>query len=87
LAVHSFKSLNEYVEAALSTARFELIEEGKRFYAEVPNFKGVWAEGRTKDSAIKMLRQVLKGWVELELERGREIPAVKGGRLQLLGAA
>jgi predicted RNase H-like HicB family nuclease len=85
--VNSFKTLNEYLDAAVSTARFEKIEKGKKFYAEVPDFQGVWAEGRTREAAEKTLREVLKGWIELELERGRVLPDVKGGRFQILGAA
>ena len=29
----------------LNKARYELIEEGKRYYGETPSLKGVWATG------------------------------------------
>ncbi len=52
----SFKNLAAYIEAALETARFEKIEQGTRVYAEIPAFRGVWADGRTRKEAGEQLR-------------------------------
>lgn len=67
--VKSFKSLAEYIEAALETAQHEAIDDGKRVYAEARSFRGAWAEGRTLAEAKSQLREVLKGWIELQNER------------------
>ena len=80
----TFKNLDEYITAALSTARFERIESGRKVYADLPGFRGVWAEGRTRQEAAKELRDVLNGWIELQLERGSELPSVKGAKLDAL---
>ena len=80
----TFKNLDDYVKAAVSTARFEKIEGGHKVYAELPGFQGVWAEGRTRQEAIRQLHEVLNGWIELQLERGCELPRVKGGRFEVL---
>ena len=77
-SVKSFRNLEEYIEAALATARFEKIEGGKKIYAEIPAFRGAWADGDTQRQVASELRQVLKGWIELQLERGQTLPAVKG---------
>jgi predicted RNase H-like HicB family nuclease len=82
--VKTFRTLDEYIKAAVSTARFERIEAGKKVYAELPGFRGVWAEGRTRQEAIRELRQVLSGWIELQMERGHELPRVKGARFERL---
>jgi predicted RNase H-like HicB family nuclease len=82
--VKSFKSLDEYVSAAVSTARFEKIEEGRKVYAEVPGFRGVWAQGRTRQEAVRELREVLSGWIDLELERGHQLPPVDGMKFEEL---
>jgi predicted RNase H-like HicB family nuclease len=79
-SVKSFRNLEEYIEAALATARFEKIEGGKKVYAEIPAFRGAWADGSTQRQAMAELRDVLKGWIELQLERGQMLPAVKGIR-------
>lgn len=78
IRVKSFRNLDEYIEAALETARYEKIEKGTRVYAEIPSFRGAWADGRTREEVKGELRQVLKGWIELQMERGQPLPAVKG---------
>ena len=80
----TFKTLDEYINAAVSTARFQRIEAGRKVYVEVPGFRGVWAQGNTRPEAVKELRDVLKGWIELQLERGGELPPVKGSVLDAL---
>jgi len=76
--VKSFRNLGEYIEAALAAARYEKIEGGKKVYVEIPGFRGAWAEGRTQKQAAVELRDVLKGWIDLQLERGQSLPNVKG---------
>jgi predicted RNase H-like HicB family nuclease len=77
-SVKSFKILDEYIEAALQSARYEKIEEGTKVYAELPAFRGVWADGTTRAAVKDELRQVLRGWIELQLERGQKLPTLKG---------
>lgn len=74
----SFRNLGEYIEAALATARYEKIEGGKKVYVEIPGFRGAWADGRTQKQATVELREVLKGWIDLQLERGQPLPSVNG---------
>jgi predicted RNase H-like HicB family nuclease len=85
--VRSFKLLDDYIEAALKTARFEKIDKGTRVYAGLPQFRGAWADGKTRDEAAKTLRQVLKGWIELQLERGQPLPRLKGVQTPQLASA
>lgn len=73
-----FKRLEDYIEAAVATAQFERIEAGKKVYAEIPAFRGVWAQGRTRQEVREELRNVLKGWIELQIERGCDLPSIKG---------
>lgn len=74
----SFKTLDEYIDAALATARFERIESGQTVYAEIPAFRGVWAKGRTRQEVKRELRDILRGWIELQVERGCDLPSIKG---------
>ena len=78
--VKNIRTVEEYIKAAVATARFERIEDGRKVYAEIPGFQGVWAEGHTRQEAREQLRQVLRGWIELQLERQYALPAVKGMR-------
>ena len=86
-SVKIFRNLEEYIEAALATARFEKIEGGKKVYAEIPAFRGAWADGSTQRQAVAELREVLKGWIELQIERGQTLPAVKGVKAPELSIA
>jgi len=36
----------EYIEAALSKAKYEIINDEEPFYGEVPGLQGVWATGK-----------------------------------------
>ncbi len=78
--VKSFKTLDEYIEAALETARYEKIEKGSKVFAELPKFRGAWADGSTRERARNKLHQVLRGWIELQVERGQPLPTLKGVR-------
>jgi predicted RNase H-like HicB family nuclease len=77
LIVNASELLDHYIKAALKTARYEKIENGARVYTDLPNFPGAWADGDTRDEAERFLREVLRGWIELELERGRPLPKLK----------
>ena len=77
-------SLDEYVTAAIAIAKFEKMEGGRTIYAEVPGFRGVWSQGSTRQEVIEELRQVLRGWIELQLERGCELPSINGAKLEEL---
>jgi len=85
--VRSFKLLEDYIDAALKNARYEKIDNGTKVYAELRGFPGAWADGKTRDEAAKTLRQVLKGWIELQLERRQPLPRLKGVQTPQLASA
>lgn len=74
----TFKRLEDYISAAIKTARFERIDNGQKVYAEIPACRGVWAQGRTREEVKEELRHVLRGWIELQLERGCDLPPING---------
>ena len=39
--------ITEYINAALSHAKYEIIEDTEPYYGEIPELKGVWATGKT----------------------------------------
>ena len=80
--MRTFKTVEEYVEAAVGLARFEKLEEGN-VYTEIPGFRGVWAEGQTRAQAKAELHDVLEAWIELRIERGLSLPEVRGMRPQV----
>jgi len=39
--------ITEYINAALQRVKFEIIDNEKPYYGEVPELEGVWATGKT----------------------------------------
>jgi len=67
----------EYIHAALSQAMYEMIEDEKPFYGEVPPLHGVWAIGKTLEECRENLKGVIEGWIALRLRLGLAIPPIK----------
>jgi predicted RNase H-like HicB family nuclease len=66
----------EYIQAALSRAQYELIEDEEPYYGEIPELPGVWATGKTLEECRKNLAEVLDGWIVIHLKKGLPIPPI-----------
>ena len=62
--------ITEYIEAALSKARYEIIEDEEPYYGEVPELEGVWATGKTLEECRKNLAEAIDGWIVVRLRKG-----------------
>lgn len=52
----------EYIEAALSKAKYEIINDEEPFYGEVPGLQGVWAkEKRLRNAGITSAASLMGG--------------------------
>jgi predicted RNase H-like HicB family nuclease len=74
-------SLKEYIDLALTRAKFETIEDEEPFFAEIPGLAGVWATGRTQDECRKNLHEVIEDWIEVRQRRGLQIPSLDSYKL------
>jgi predicted RNase H-like HicB family nuclease len=70
--------LTEYIEAALSKAKYEMIEDEEPYYGEVPELEGVWATGKTLEECRKNQAEVIDGWIIIRLRKGLPIPPIGG---------
>jgi predicted RNase H-like HicB family nuclease len=73
--------ISEYIDMAISRARFEEIKDEEPIYAEVPGLPGVWATGKTLEECRANLRDVIDGWIEVRKRRGLQIPAINSHKL------
>lgn len=73
---------SEYIQAALSQAEYEPIEEGE-YCATVPGLRGVIATGETIEKCRKDLIEVLEGWIALRLRLGMAIPPIGGKTIEV----
>lgn len=69
--------LVEYIQAAIEAAEYKRLEDGT-WFAEVPGFEGVWANGKSVEECRKELIEVLEEWLILKLKDKDPIPVVKG---------
>ncbi len=49
-------------------------EENGEFFAEIEEFPGCFASGKTEVETLQNLESVAEEWIAAELEKGREIP-------------
>ena len=66
-------SMAQYVQAALTRARYEVDEDGI-IIASVPGASGFFAQGENFEHARENLRDVIEGNVLLALQLGLPIP-------------
>lgn len=74
----------EYIEAALSKARYEVIKDEEPYYGEVSELEGVWATGKTLEECRKNLIEVIEGWIIVRLRKGLPIPSIGEYKIEAL---
>jgi predicted RNase H-like HicB family nuclease len=67
--------LFEYIQNALAEARYKILDDGT-WFAEIPGFEGVWANGKTVEECRKELIEVLEEWFVLKLKDGDPMPSL-----------
>jgi predicted RNase H-like HicB family nuclease len=72
--------ITQYIEAALSGARHEIIEDEEPYHGEVPKLEGV-ATGRTLEECGHNLAEVIDGWLVVRLRKGLDIPRTSKHRI------
>ena len=65
--------LTEYIEKAMSLAKVEKTEDG-RYFATIPGFKGLWADGDTRNGCLGELRSSFEEWLVIALREDDELP-------------
>ena len=65
--------LIQYIQGALEGAEYKRLEDGT-WFAEIPDFEGVWANGQSVEQCRKELMEVLEGRLVLKLRDNDPIP-------------
>jgi predicted RNase H-like HicB family nuclease len=69
--------IQDFIDTFLSQAQYEMIDGGKRFYAEIKALRGVWATGRTLEECRTNLLSTLEGWLVFRLRNRLPVPHFK----------
>ena len=73
---------NEYIEKAMQHAQYERLEDGT-YFGGIPGFKGVWANQPTEQECSQELREVLEGWILLNIADHIPLHRVDGMTLEV----
>ena len=76
----------EYCQKAIEKAQYKKLDDGT-WYAELPGFRGVWANAETVEDCRKELISVLEEWIVLKLRDGDALPEVDGLSIQITRVA
>ena len=74
--------LTEYIQAAMSKARYEILDDGT-YYGEIPPCRGVWATAKTLEACRRELQEVLEEWLFLKIKDGDPLPTIEGLSLEV----
>ncbi len=77
----------QYVLHVMAKAKVERIDDLLPFFASIPGFKGVWAQGKTKKECLATLQEVLEEWLLLKVRKMQFVPSVRKYDLNALLAA
>jgi len=72
----------EYCEKAIDSAEYKKLEDGN-WFAEIPGFQGVWANGNTVEECRRELISVLEEWLILKLRDADLIPEINGLKIEI----
>jgi len=78
--------LMNYIEAAIERAEYKRIEDGS-WFAEIPGFPGVWANGKNVEACRRELIEVLEEWLVLKIRDREPVPVIKGFDVNIRSAA
>ena len=73
--------LTEYINAAMRSAHYELLEGNEGYIGKIPGLQGVWANADTLEACRDELREVLEEWIALGLKMNHHIPVIDGVEL------
>ena len=75
--------LTDYIKAALSKAKYEILRDDKTFYAEIPGFEGVFSNADTLETCRDELEEVLEEWILFRVSRNLPLPVLDGLELKI----
>ncbi len=75
--------IEEYIQAALEKATYEIINDEEPYFGKIPELNGVWASGKTLEECRENLREVLEEWIILSIKKSLPIPPLGKYRIKI----
>jgi predicted RNase H-like HicB family nuclease len=74
--------LTDYIKASLKRAEYKKLDDGS-WYAEIPELKGVWANGESVEECRNELQEVLEEWILLKIRDKDALPVIDGLEIKI----
>lgn len=69
--------ITDFIKSAIKTAKIEKTNDPLPYYAEIPGFEGVWAQGKTLKECKKNLQEVLEEWLIIKIRKKQFVPTLE----------
>ena len=66
--------LTDYIKAAMSKAKHEILQDDNSFYGEIPGFDGVYSYSQNLEDCRNQLEEILEEWIFLKIFRNLNLP-------------
>ncbi|SLM27677.1 Toxin-antitoxin system, antitoxin component, HicB family [Desulfamplus magnetovallimortis] len=77
----------DYINEAMHTAIYEVLEDDGSFYGEIPSCRGVYANALSLESCRNELAGVLEEWLLIRIYRNLPIPEINGVTVEIKAVA
>lgn len=75
--------LTRYIDAAMSRAKYEMLEGEGGVYGHIPPCRGVWANASSVEQCRNELIEVLEDWLLFRIHKHLPIPKIGGVELKV----
>ncbi|HBK65863.1 MAG TPA: hypothetical protein DD000_20845 [Cyanobacteria bacterium UBA11166] len=79
--------IQQYIQKAMETAHYEVLEDDECFYGEITGATGVWATASTLESCHQELLEVLEEWILIGIAMNHNLPEFEGVILKVKSVA
>lgn len=70
--------LRQYIRGAMGRAHYEILEDDRTYYGEIPGFEGVYANADSLEACRDELEEVVEEWVLFRVAQNLNLPTVDG---------
>ena len=79
--------LLEYISSVMRRAQYEILEDDKSYYGEIPGFDGVYANAGDLETCREQLREVLEEWILQRVSKNLPLPEINGLNIKIVDVA
>ena len=75
--------LIDYIEKAMSHAKYEILKDDSSYYGEIPVCKGVYANANNLEDCRRELQEVLEDWLLFRIYKNLPLPTIEGIKIKI----